>query len=213
MVDPGHHRRIRSKIAGQTLHIELDGAEPVLRQVEKGSHFRLTETINRLHRIADAEDTAPIVSLPARRELLHQIELRRRGVLEFVEQEMLQPVIESQAEVGGRVRSSERAQRRHRDGREIHRPFLPKDAVQFGRRKHQYLGHIAHSLPVRIVIARFRKIANSAEGSDDIPCGVSQLELLEQRLNESLLRAAGREAELLVDPLANLVAAREKHGR
>ncbi len=213
MIDPGHDRGIRTKIGGESLDIEPDGAESVLSQVEKRAHLRLPKAINRLHRIADAEDAPSVVPLPSRRELLHQIELRRRGVLELIEQQMLQPIIEPQAQVGGRLGSPERAQRRHRDGRKIHGASFPKDAVELGRREHENLGHIAHPLPVRIVVARIRQIANGAKRCDDVLRAVATLEFLEQRVHDPFLRAGRRKAESLVDLLADIAASRQQHQR
>jgi hypothetical protein len=67
-VDPGHERLARAEVAAQTLHLEAHLADPLLRELQKGTHLRLPETIDGLHRVADAKNTSAIVLGPSCRQ-------------------------------------------------------------------------------------------------------------------------------------------------
>ena len=99
-VDPIHDGSRGAEIAAQALHVELHVADAVLGELEKCPDLRLAKSVNRLHGIADAEHAASVAALPAGREQPHQLELSARGVLKFVDQDVLQPIVEPQAQIG-----------------------------------------------------------------------------------------------------------------
>ncbi len=126
---------------------------------KKCPDLRLAKSVDGLHRIAHAKYAAAIALLPSGRQQPHQLQLRAGCILKFVDENVLQPVIETQAQIRRRVRAAERAQRRNRYRRKIHGTLLAKDAVQFSRRQHQHLRHFAHPLPRSVAVARIRQRA------------------------------------------------------
>ncbi len=112
------HRRCSSK---------LQFADTVLGKLQERSDLRLAEAVDRLHRIADAKYAAPVAALPAGRQIAAPIRAARPRYPEIRPAEMLQAIVETQAQIGRRVGAARGAQRRQRYGREIHRTLLAED--------------------------------------------------------------------------------------
>ena len=70
---------------------------------DEDAHLGFAKAVDRLHRIADGEQRAPVTGLPSRGEPAQKLELRERRVLEFVDQQMIDPKIEREQQVGRRV--------------------------------------------------------------------------------------------------------------
>ena len=98
----------------------------------------LAKAVNRLHRIADGEQRATIAMLPAGRQRGEQLVLAARGVLELVDQHMLQPVVEAQRQVRRLVRAAQGAARAHLDFGKIHLAVVPEHQLQLARCVQQY---------------------------------------------------------------------------
>ena len=60
------------------------------RAAQEQSDLGVAEAIDRLHRVADHEQRAAVARLPAGGERLEQLELRERGVLELIDQDVPQ---------------------------------------------------------------------------------------------------------------------------
>src|SRR5581483_6722037 len=80
-VHPLHDAALRAEGGGEAQRLELDRAEAAAPRAQEETDFRLAEAVDRLHRVADEEERAPVARLPARGEPLEELPLRHRGVL------------------------------------------------------------------------------------------------------------------------------------
>ncbi len=124
-VDPVDNRRLRAEVAGQ---IEADdrnaGDAPGRLCLEEDADLGLAEAVDRLHRIADGEQRAPVARFPAGREPRDQFAVGPRRVLELVDEQVRQPVVDGQQQVAGIVGIAERRQCAQRRLAEIGRAFV-----------------------------------------------------------------------------------------
>ncbi len=84
---PACERKLRRRTRFST------GSSPiraVLLRLDEEPHLGAAEAVDRLHRIADGEQRAPVAALPAGGQPADQLELRERRVLEFVDQQVLE---------------------------------------------------------------------------------------------------------------------------
>ncbi len=105
-----------------------------LLRFDEEPHLGAPETVDRLHRIADGEQRAPVVRLPAGRQPTDQLELCERRVLEFVDQQVSELKIELEQQVRRRVLRPERIERGQRGLREVDRAGIAKGHRQLRRR-------------------------------------------------------------------------------
>src|SRR5208282_6915163 len=94
LIDPINQRLGGAEVAAQAQGIELHVSDALLRKFQKGPHLRLPKTINGLHGVTDAKHAASIAALPAGGQQLQEFELRAGRILEFIDQNMLQPIVE-----------------------------------------------------------------------------------------------------------------------
>src|SRR5690606_33148838 len=87
--------------------------------LQEQRHIRVAEPIDRLHRIADEKQRSAVTRHPARGQDLEQPELTVRGVLKLVDENVPDPVIEREQQIGRRVLGAERLARGERDLDEI----------------------------------------------------------------------------------------------
>ncbi len=132
IVHPVHDRCRRAKIHRELQRLEHQLAEAVVADVEEQSDLRVAEAVDRLHRVADEEQRAPVAGLPAGRQRLQQSHLRLGGVLELVDQHVPQLRVERQRGVGRRVLAAERLPRRPREARVVGNAPLGEHQFEFG---------------------------------------------------------------------------------
>ena len=101
---------------------------------EKQAHLRVAEAIDGLHGIADDEERASIALLPCGGERFEQLELRERGVLELVDQDVLEREPGAQRELRRLPGLGERRARRARHVRVIDAAAVGELGVQLERR-------------------------------------------------------------------------------
>ena len=70
---------------------------------EELADLGLAEAVDRLHRVADREQRPPVAGRPAGGELLDQLVLGERRVLELVDQHVPHAIIERERDIGRRV--------------------------------------------------------------------------------------------------------------
>src|SRR5207302_8142661 len=88
VIDRLDERRHRAEVSGQLQRLQPDRADSTIARPQKQSYLRFPELINRLHGVADDEQRAAITLLPTCRQHLNQIELRERGVLKLIHQDV-----------------------------------------------------------------------------------------------------------------------------
>ena len=111
-VHPVDDGRGAAEIALQREASQPDGADAALLRQQEQRHVRIAKPIDRLHRIADEKQRAPVIGLPTRRQQLQQAALRLRGVLELVDEQMLDAAVEREQQLRRRIDLTERALRR-----------------------------------------------------------------------------------------------------
>ena len=131
----------------------------LLRQQEQ-RHVRVAKAVDRLHRVADQEQRAPVVGLPARRQQLEQAPLRLRRVLELIDEQMLDAAIEREQQLRRRVDVPERALRRERELDEVDGTPLGEDDFELGSEAHEDDAQRVETSPLRFRVARVRQRAS-----------------------------------------------------
>src|SRR4029078_6709549 len=91
--------------------IEPHAADALAPRAQEQADLGLAEAIDRLHRVADEEERAPVARLPSGGQPLEQVPLRERRVLELVDEDVADAVVEREYEVRGPVGVSQAAQR------------------------------------------------------------------------------------------------------
>ena len=207
-VDPVHHRRTGAVVARQTQRRQRQAADALCLGAQEQPHLSLAEAVDRLHRIADAEQRAAVAWLPAGGEALQQLDLGRAGVLELVDQQVADAPVEAQAQFrrvhvvaqGGDGARGELA--------EIHFAGLAEHQPQLGRGELHQSRQGAHD-GVVLVLGR-RQAAQAHQGGDGI-----RVEARQRGKHGVLLRfdlPAGGEAVLDVDRLARGIVERQQEG-
>src|SRR5262249_43157935 len=95
--------RLSPRFRGDDGGLWGDDVEGALPCAQEERDVRFAEAVDRLHRVADEEEGATVVFLPAGGEALEQLPLRVRGVLELVDQDVADPGVEREQEVGRAV--------------------------------------------------------------------------------------------------------------
>ncbi len=88
LVDPVDDARVRAVVAEQAQVFQANVADAVRPHAQEEADIGLAETVDRLHRVADHEQGAPVGRRPAACQLFQQFDLEWAGVLEFVDQQM-----------------------------------------------------------------------------------------------------------------------------
>src|SRR5208337_303276 len=116
---------LRAEIAREDERFERDAAEAtLLLGGDEQLHLGVAEAVDRLHRVADEEQRPAIAARPAGGQAFDQLDLRARGVLKLVHEQMLDTRIEREQEVRRRIAALQRAQGDQRRLVEIDRALL-----------------------------------------------------------------------------------------
>ncbi len=110
------------KLAERRERRERDRSDALARGFQKQRHLGLAETVDGLHRVAHDEERAAVALFPARGELREQLVLRHGGVLELVDEDVVDAVVEREHEIRGAVLGLEGAKRALGDLDEIGLP-------------------------------------------------------------------------------------------
>ena len=135
---------------------------------EEQAHFRVAEAVDRLHRIADREQRAPVARRPSCRQQLDEPELGVGRVLEFIDQQMIDREVETQQEVARRIGIAERLERGDRQLREV-------DGAVRGEHHRQLRGGLRQDMqqrgdrrPVRVGEAGSRELAQAKQCTEQL---------------------------------------------
>ena len=123
-----------AEIAREPQRCEAHVADSMLARADEQADLRVTEAVDRLHRIAHDEQRAPIALLPGRGQRFEQLELRQRGVLELIDQNVGEGQAGAQRELRGEPCVRERRARRTGDVGVIDAPGFREFHVQLARR-------------------------------------------------------------------------------
>ncbi|GBF30993.1 hypothetical protein MnTg04_00945 [bacterium MnTg04] len=131
LVKPLDQALLRAKIGAQNHRFQRYPAtiQPVTRALHEQGDFRFAKPVYRLHRIADQEHGAAVARLPSGSQQFEHLHLFERRVLELIDQDMPNPVVQKQGEIGRLFGLSQGVQGRDRDFRIIHFATLGKNQL------------------------------------------------------------------------------------
>ena len=170
----GHHRRERAihPIDHAALRTEIDrqrewrqrhATNALVPRAQIQPHFGFAKAIDRLHRIAHHKQRAPVICLPTGGELLQQFELRQRGVLEFIHQQMMDAIVQRQRQIRRRIVFAQRAQSGLRHCGEISLTAFAENQFQFRRRQRQQGGKRFDHAPLCVGVRGGRQRAREMQ--------------------------------------------------
>src|SRR5438445_13379504 len=107
----------------------------------------LAEAVDRLHRVADDEERAPVALVPSGGEPLEQLPLRDRGVLELVDQDVADAVVEREEQVARRLGRAEGAHGALRELGEVGLAELGEDDLELLHRERTYEDYRIQNYP------------------------------------------------------------------
>ncbi|OIQ81377.1 hypothetical protein GALL_368610 [mine drainage metagenome] len=199
-VHPVDHFRAGTVVAAQPQSAQADVVDAPLRHAQEQADLGLAEAVDGLHRVADAEQRAPVARHPALGQAPQQIDLRRAGILEFIHQQMLNPVVQPERQLGGRARSIfQRLQCAPGDFDKIHLARLLENHPQLCGGQIEQLGKDADDSPLCIPVTRQRQAADAGDGVFGPRRFAQGSDRLEQGLLEWFCRIGGRQSHVLVE--------------
>src|SRR6266702_1149152 len=111
LVEPLHEAFLRAAVGAELDRLELHRPEPGVLGLQEERHFGFAKAVDRQHRVADEEQRAAVTLLPAGSQLGEELELRERGVLELVDQDVRDLLVEREQQVARVVDRAERLER------------------------------------------------------------------------------------------------------
>ena len=197
LVEPLHEAFLRAAVGAELDRLELHRPEPGVLRPQEQRYFGFAEAVDRLHRVADEEQRAAVALLPAGSQLGEELELRERGVLELVDQDVRDLLVEREQEVARVVDRAERRERAVRELGEVGLAALPEQHLEVRDGGLEQREDRFQRLPLPVVVFRRRHVAEGEE------------RLAQARDAHQLLRRGGA-----LGPLAfcGQVAARERFG-
>ncbi len=181
-------------------------ANTTLAHAQKKPDVSLAKPVDRLHRIANDKQGPTIARHPAARQFFNQSDLRRAGVLKFIDQQMPNAVIERLRQIGRRFVVAERQPGPGGNFDKIYFAGLLKSQPQLPGSQAQQAGKAFDSRPFRRTQYRVGQTAHLAERNLDVG---NVGEIGKQAAHRLLLRFQGlirREADVLVQRLAQRAA-------
>ena len=155
---------MRAEVAREDEALDRNARHLLLRLgFDEDAHLGFAKAIDRLHRVADGEQRMPVAGLPSRGEQAQKLELRERCVLEFVDQQMIDPKIEREQQVGRPFLAAEGGERAQHALREIERAGVAKGEGQAGGEARQQIEQRHDDGPRLFRIARRRQPARRVE--------------------------------------------------
>jgi hypothetical protein len=198
-----------AEIRFEAQRLEPQAPEPLLLQADEQTDLRLPEAIDRLHRVAHAEQRATVAVGPARRQTLQQVELAERRVLELVDQDVLQSVVERECEIGRVVGRTERAQRAQRDFDIVRLALRLEHELQLRHCRGQQLEQCFERAPLILAVERVRQCTQRREIFQQALVGRDGAQ---QREHAALHRTIGRRKTVAhVHRLVNIAILLEQH--
>ncbi len=191
-VHPVHDRRAGAEVAGQPQRRQRDPADTLALGLQEQRDVGLPERIDRLHRVADAEQRAPVALLPAGEQQLQQLFLRRRRVLVFVHEQVADAVVERERKLGRRRGVAQRIACRRRHGGMVQAAALGEMRHQFRDRVRQHGHQRLDAIPLRVAQRRRRQLPDARQRGGEAVHFRQRLELLLHPPLERFPRRPGR---------------------
>ncbi len=163
-------------------------------RAQEQTDFGFTESVDRLHRITNSKYRASVVRQPAGRQPRHQFELTDRRVLEFVDQQVMNAVIQRQRQVSRGFFRAQRQQRALRNLGEIHLAMRLKHQFQLTDGQLQQAQDGAQHLPLTVAVLRRGKPAHVRERHAHVCTGIKHGKQIQRTRLPRLCRGTRRES-------------------
>ena len=102
-IHPIDDTRLRAEVTHERQRLKPNVTDAFPLRPQEQTNLGLAKAIDRLHRVANHEQRSPIALLPARCEAQHQLVLAQRRVLKLIDEQMTNPIVECQRQLGGRL--------------------------------------------------------------------------------------------------------------
>jgi len=131
--------------------------------LQEERHFGFAEAVDRLHRVADEEQRAAVTLLPAGSQLGEELELRERGVLELVDQDVRDLLVEREQQVARVVDRAERLERAVSELGEVSVAALAEQHLEVRDGGLEKREDRFQRLPLPVVVFRRRHVVQSPQ--------------------------------------------------
>src|SRR5262249_56171699 len=121
------------------------------------------EGVDRLHGVTDEEQRAAVALLPARSQPGEELELRERGVLELVDQDVRNLLVEREQQVARVVDRAERLERAVRELGEVGLAALAEQHLELRDGRLEERENRFQRLPLPVVVFRRRHVVDGEE--------------------------------------------------
>ncbi len=159
LVEPLHEAFLRAAVGAELDRLELHRPEPGVLGLQEERHFGFAEAVDRLHRVADEEQRAAVTLLPAGSQLGEELELRERGVLELVDQDVRDLLVEREQQVARVVDRAERLERAVSELGEVSLAALAEQHLEVRDGGLEKREDRFQRLPLPVVVFRRRHVA------------------------------------------------------
>ena len=157
-VHPIDQALLGAKVSRQGQRLERDTTDaPVSLSGKKQADIGFAEAVNRLHRVADDKQGTAIAGRPTLGKPLDQLVLCERRILELVQEQVLDPHVEREQQLGGPLLRGQGAQRDQRRFRVIDGIFPGEHELQPGHRVPQHIEQRSDERPRSFVVTRWRE--------------------------------------------------------
>ena len=215
-IDPLNDAGLRAEIGREPQRFERDCAYALATRPEEQSDFGLAETIDRLHGIANHEQRAAIVRLPACCEPFEQIELGEGGILEFIDEDVADAVVKRKQQIGWRLLRAKGSESALCDLDKINLGVRGKHELEFSNRARQQPRNRTKHLPLRIAVSHGWQVAQQRQHITQTlyrrkccnQCCMTFLEML--RARPGFLVLSGRKTLADIDRLAPVAGFRQE---
>src|SRR5881296_3151374 len=163
LVEPLHEAFLRAAVGTELDRLELHRPEPGVLGLQEERHFGFAEAVDRLHRVADEEQRAAVTLLPAGSQLGEELELRERGVLELVDQDVRDLLVEREQQVARVVDRAERLERAVSELGEVGLAALAEQHLELRDRGLEKREDRFQRLPLPVVVLRRRHVVERPE--------------------------------------------------
>ncbi len=131
-IEPGDQFCPGAEVTPQGECFQWNMGDAVFPGDQELSDLGIAKSVNRLHRVADAEQGTPVIGRPASGQRFEHPVLRARCVLHLIDQHMTQFVIEQQRRVPGLIRTAKRFSRAKRYFDIVARRPACEQSLEFG---------------------------------------------------------------------------------
>ena len=180
--------------------MQFDARDTFGARTQEQPHFSFAETIDRLHWVTDSKHRASVIRQPAGSQPRHQFELTDRGVLELVNQQMMDAVIERQRQIGRRLIGAQCAQCALRNFGEVDLPARLEHQLQLPNSQRQQAQDGVKHLPLAVAVLRRRYTAHVFKRSTSVGTGCQRRKQNQRTSFPGLCRNACGEAFVFGQP-------------